>query len=74
MSAASPGVIAVFLQNQHYDSHEDYVFALSEAMKPEYDEIDEAGIVLQLDCPDLAMTRHDDDGRVARRVPRPRDA
>jgi 5-methyltetrahydropteroyltriglutamate--homocysteine methyltransferase len=58
MSAASPGVIAVFLQNQHYDSHEDYVFALSEAMKPEYDEIHKAGIVLQLDCPDLAMTRH----------------
>jgi 5-methyltetrahydropteroyltriglutamate--homocysteine methyltransferase len=57
MSAASPGVIAVFLQNQHYDSHEDYVFALSDAMKPEYDEIHEAGIVLQLDCPDLAMTR-----------------
>jgi len=58
MSAASPGVIAVFLQNQHYDSHEDYVFALSEAMKPEYDAIHNAGIVLQLDCPDLAMTRH----------------
>ena len=57
MSAASPGVIAVFLQNQHYDSHEDYVFALSEAMKPEYEEIHKAGIVLQVDCPDLAMTR-----------------
>jgi 5-methyltetrahydropteroyltriglutamate--homocysteine methyltransferase len=57
MSAASPGVIAVFLQNQHYASHEDYVFALSEAMKPEYDEIHKAGIVLQVDCPDLAMTR-----------------
>jgi len=57
MSAASPGVIAVFLQNQHYDSHEDYVFALSEAMKPEYDEIHKAGIVLQVDCPELAMTR-----------------
>ena len=57
MSSASPGVIAVFLQNQHYDSHEDYVFALSDAMKPEYDEIHKAGIVLQVDCPDLAMTR-----------------
>ncbi len=57
MSAASPGVIAVFLQNQHYDSHEEYVFALAEAMKPEYDEIHKAGIVLQVDCPDLAMTR-----------------
>jgi 5-methyltetrahydropteroyltriglutamate--homocysteine methyltransferase len=58
MSAASPGVIAVFLQNQHYDSHEDYVSALGEAMKPEYDEIHRAGLVLQVDCPDLAMTRH----------------
>jgi 5-methyltetrahydropteroyltriglutamate--homocysteine methyltransferase len=58
MSAASPGVIAVFLQNQHYASHEEYVAALADAMKPEYDEIHAAGIVLQLDCPDLAMTRH----------------
>jgi 5-methyltetrahydropteroyltriglutamate--homocysteine methyltransferase len=58
MSAASPGVIAVFLQNQHYPSHEEYVVALAEAMKAEYQEIHRAGIVLQLDCPDLAMTRH----------------
>jgi 5-methyltetrahydropteroyltriglutamate--homocysteine methyltransferase len=58
LSAASPGVIAVFLQNQHYASHEEYVFALAEAMKAEYDEIHRGGIVLQLDCPDLAMTRH----------------
>ena len=58
LSAASPGVIAVFLQNQHYPSHEEYVFALADAMKAEYDEIHRAGIVLQLDCPDLAMTRH----------------
>ena len=58
MSAASPGVIAFFLQNQHYDSHEDYVAALADAMKQEYDEIHRAGIVLQLDCPDLAMTAH----------------
>ena len=83
MSAASPGVIAVFLQNQHYDSHEDYVFALSEAMKQEYDEIHKAGIVLQVDCPDLAMTRQmmmdesleefRDRARVQRRGPQPRD-
>jgi 5-methyltetrahydropteroyltriglutamate--homocysteine methyltransferase len=58
MSAASPGVIAVFLQNQHYASHEEYVMALADAMKQEYDEIHGAGIVLQLDCPDLAMTAH----------------
>jgi 5-methyltetrahydropteroyltriglutamate--homocysteine methyltransferase len=57
LNAASPGVIAVFLQNQHYPSHE-YVFALADAMKVEYDEIHRAGIVLQLDCPDLAMNGH----------------
>jgi len=58
LSAASPGVIAVFLQNQYYPSHEEYVFALADAMKVEYDEIHRAGIVLQLDCPDLAMSGH----------------
>jgi 5-methyltetrahydropteroyltriglutamate--homocysteine methyltransferase len=58
LNAASPGVIAVFLQNQHYRSHEEYVFALADAMKVEYDEIHRAGIVLQLDCPDLAMSGH----------------
>ena len=57
LSAASPGVIAVFLQNQHYGSHEEYVAALADEMKKEYDEIHGAGIVLQVDCPDLAMTR-----------------
>ncbi len=58
MTAASPGVISVFLQNQYYGSHEDYIGALADAMKPEYDEIFRSGLVLQLDCPDLAMTRH----------------
>jgi 5-methyltetrahydropteroyltriglutamate--homocysteine methyltransferase len=58
MTAASPGVISVFLQNQHYPSHEDYIGALADVMKAEYDEIHRAGLVLQLDCPDLAMTRH----------------
>jgi 5-methyltetrahydropteroyltriglutamate--homocysteine methyltransferase len=58
MSAASPGVIAVFLQNQHYSGHDDYVAALADAMKTEYDEIHRAGLVLQLDCPDLAMSGH----------------
>jgi 5-methyltetrahydropteroyltriglutamate--homocysteine methyltransferase len=57
MTAASPGVIAVFLANQHYPSHEAYVGALAEAMKPEYDAIHQAGLMLQLDCPDLAMSR-----------------
>ncbi|MBO0703521.1 MAG: cobalamin-independent methionine synthase II family protein [Candidatus Dormibacteraeota bacterium] len=58
MSAASPGVIAVFFQNQHYPSHEAYVGALADAMKEEYEAIAGAGFVLQLDCPDLAMGRH----------------
>jgi 5-methyltetrahydropteroyltriglutamate--homocysteine methyltransferase len=57
MSAASPGVIAAFLANEYYPSEEEYIFALADAMKPEYDAIAAAGIVLQLDCPDLAMTR-----------------
>jgi 5-methyltetrahydropteroyltriglutamate--homocysteine methyltransferase len=58
MTAASPGVIALFLQNRHYRDHEAYVFALAAAMKTEYDEIHRAGFVLQLDCPDLAAARH----------------
>ncbi len=58
MTAASPGVIAVFLANRHYASHEEYLFALADAMKAEYDLIHRAGLVLQVDCPDLAMARH----------------
>lgn len=58
MSAASPGVISHFFENQHYPSHEAYLFALADAMKIEYDAIHRAGIVLQLDCPDLAASRH----------------
>ncbi len=58
LTAASPGVISVFLQNQYYPSHEEYIGALADVMKAEYDEIHRAGLVLQLDCPDLAMTRH----------------
>jgi 5-methyltetrahydropteroyltriglutamate--homocysteine methyltransferase len=58
MTAASPGVISVFLQNRYYPSHEEYIAALTDVMKAEYDEIHRAGLVLQLDCPDLAMTRH----------------
>ena len=58
MSAASPGVIALFLPNQHYASHEEYLFALADAMKTEYDAINAAGFIVQLDCPDLAMGKH----------------
>jgi 5-methyltetrahydropteroyltriglutamate--homocysteine methyltransferase len=56
MSAASPGVIALFLPNRHYSDTETYLFALADAMKQEYDAISQAGLVLQLDCPDLAGT------------------
>ncbi len=58
MSAASPGVIALFLRNEYYPTHEAYVQALAEAMKEEYETIHRAGFLLQLDCPDLAMGRH----------------
>jgi 5-methyltetrahydropteroyltriglutamate--homocysteine methyltransferase len=58
MSAASPGVISIFLANQYYKSHEAYLAALADAMKPEYKAIVDAGFILQIDCPDLAMGRH----------------
>lgn len=58
MNAASPGVIAVFHPNEYYSADEDYLEALAEAMKQEYEEIVGAGLVLQVDCPDLAMGRH----------------
>lgn len=58
MNAASPGVIALFQPNKHYPSHEAYLEALAEAMAHEYRAIVEAGIVLQLDSPDLGLGRH----------------
>jgi len=58
MSAASPGVIGLFFRNEHYPSQEAYLFAIAEAMRHEYRAIAQAGIVLQVDCPDLAMGRH----------------
>jgi 5-methyltetrahydropteroyltriglutamate--homocysteine methyltransferase len=58
MNAASPGVISLFLQNAHYASREDYLDALASAMHQEYRTILEAGLDLQLDCPDLALSRH----------------
>lgn len=58
MSAASPGVISLFFKDDHYGSHETYLFAIAEAMRQEYETVARAGFVLQLDCPDLAMGRH----------------
>jgi 5-methyltetrahydropteroyltriglutamate--homocysteine methyltransferase len=57
MTAASPGIIATTMLNAHYDSHERYVFALAREMRKEYELIHARGLVLQLDCPDLAMER-----------------
>ena len=57
MTAASPGVIANFLPNEHYPTEEAYLYALAEVMKDEYNAIAASGLILQIDCPDLAMTR-----------------
>jgi 5-methyltetrahydropteroyltriglutamate--homocysteine methyltransferase len=58
MSAASPGVVSLFFENQFYATDEDYLFAIAEAMRFEYEAIAAAGAAVQLDCPDLAMGRH----------------
>jgi 5-methyltetrahydropteroyltriglutamate--homocysteine methyltransferase len=57
-SAASPGVVSIFFPNEHYASDEEYLFAIAEAMRHEYESIAAAGATVQLDCPDLAMGRH----------------
>jgi 5-methyltetrahydropteroyltriglutamate--homocysteine methyltransferase len=57
ITAASPGVISRFLENQYYASHEAYLYALADSMKVEYDAIYQAGFLLQLDCPDLTGGR-----------------
>ncbi|WP_292683200.1 cobalamin-independent methionine synthase II family protein [Novosphingobium sp.] len=58
MNAASPGLITAFQVNRHYPSHEAYLAALVDAMREEYETIVAEGFYLQLDCPDLAMSRH----------------
>jgi 5-methyltetrahydropteroyltriglutamate--homocysteine methyltransferase len=58
MNSASPGTIAVFQPNEYYPSHETYLEALAEAMREEYEMIANSGLLLQIDCPDLAMGRH----------------
>lgn len=60
MSAASPGVIELWMPNAFYAGTEEYVFALADAMKTEYDAIHAAGIALQLDCPDIPGVWHND--------------
>ncbi len=58
MNAASPGVIALFQPNHHYKTQEEYLHALAEAMRPEYEAIVAAGYILQLDSPDLGLGKH----------------
>jgi 5-methyltetrahydropteroyltriglutamate--homocysteine methyltransferase len=58
MTSVSPGTICVFQPNEYYQTHEKYMEALAEAMKTEYEQIVGSGLLLQLDCPDLAMGRH----------------
>jgi 5-methyltetrahydropteroyltriglutamate--homocysteine methyltransferase len=58
MNAASPGVTALFFRNDYYETHEEYVFAIAEGLRHEYEAIAESGVTLQIDCPDLAMGRH----------------
>jgi 5-methyltetrahydropteroyltriglutamate--homocysteine methyltransferase len=58
MTAASPGVVSLFFRNEHYPTEEAYLFAIAEAMRQEYETIARAGIILQIDCPDLGMGRH----------------
>ncbi len=57
-SAASPGVVSLFFPNEYYKSDEEYVFAIAEAMRHEYEAIAAAGATVQLDCPDIGMGRH----------------
>ena len=58
LTAASPGVISLFFANTHYPDFETYIFAIADAMRYEYEAVTNAGIMLQLDCPDLGMGRH----------------
>jgi len=58
LSAASPGVISLFFRDDHYRSHEQYLMAIAEAMRHEYETVARAGLIVQIDCPDLAMGRH----------------
>ena len=58
MTAASPGIVTLTMRNDHYPSYEDYVYAVAEEMRKEYELVVSKGLILQLDCPDLAMERH----------------
>ena len=57
MTAASPGIVTTTMMNEYYDTHENYLGAVSREMQKEYEIIHKHGLILQLDCPDLAMER-----------------
>ena len=57
MTAASPGIVTTTMMNEYYESHEKYLAAIAREMKKEYETIHKQGLILQLDCPDLAMER-----------------
>ena len=58
MNSASPGVVAIFMPNENYGTEDEYVFALADAMREEFEAITRTGFLLQVDAPDLAMGRH----------------
>ncbi len=58
LNAASPGVVAVFQGNEYYPSDDAYIEAVAEGLRPEYEAIVAAGFDIQIDSPDLAMSRH----------------
>ncbi len=58
MNAASPGVIALFFRDDYYGDREAYLYAIADAMRTEYEAITDAGLQLQIDCPDIGMGRH----------------
>ena len=65
MTAPSPGVISLFFADRHYGTREAYLQGIGEAMRPDYEAIAAAGLILQIDCPDLAMGRHVTFGRLS---------
>src|SRR5689334_22094429 len=66
LSSASPGVISLFFRNEHYATQEAYLFAIADAMRHEYETIALNGVIVQVDCPDLAMGRHIQYGDLSR--------
>lgn len=58
LTAASPGLISLFFRNDYYRTTEEYLYAIADAMREEYEAVTKSGLILQLDCPDLAMGRH----------------